>query len=125
SSELAPAEHVARAVVERVPIVLLVAIALGFDLPGARNGFALPAKLLEARAARVVEPARELALEPAVELGIGPDRDLAHERVRAGDRKRAVAPIEHSVVDEPAAQMRAVDPRRDGGVVLVRHEQRQ
>src|SRR5690606_25499788 len=122
---VAPAEHVARAVVERVPIVLLVAIALGFDLPGARYGFALAAILLEARAARGVEAARELALEPAVELGIGPDRDLAHERVRAELRQRAVAPVEHTVVDEPAAQMRAIDPRRDGGVVLVRHEQRQ
>src|SRR5690606_29927516 len=95
------------------------------DLPGARNGFALAAKLLEARAARVVEAARELALKPAVELGIRPDRDLAHERARAELRQRAVAPVEHTVVDEPAAQMRAVDPRRDGGVVLVRHEQRQ
>src|SRR5690606_758862 len=40
---VAPAEHVARAVVERVPVVLLVAVALGLDLPGARNGFALAA----------------------------------------------------------------------------------
>src|SRR5690606_12058040 len=122
---VAPAEHVARAVVERVPVVLLVTVPLGLDLPGARDRLALAAKLLEARAARVVELPRELPLEPAVELGIGPDRDLAHERVRTELRQRTVPPIEHAIVDEPAAQMRAVHPRRNGGVVLVRHEQRQ
>src|SRR5690606_15476687 len=122
---VAPAEHVARAIVERVPVVLLVAIALGLDLSGASTGLALAAKLLEPPAARPVEAARALALEPAVDLGVRPDRDLAHERVRAELRQRAVAPVEHTVVDEPATQMRAIHPCRDGGVVLVRHEQRQ
>src|SRR5690606_28403613 len=89
---VAPAEHVARAVVERVPVVLLVTVPLGLDLPGARDRLALAAKLLEARAARVVELPRELPLEPAVELGIGPDRDLAHERVRTELRQRTVPP---------------------------------
>src|SRR5690606_6318434 len=73
---VAPAEHVACAVVERMPVVLLVAIAVRLDLSRARDRLALAAKLLEARAARVVEAARELALEPRVELRIRPDRDL-------------------------------------------------
>src|SRR5690606_9904987 len=59
---VAPAEHIARAVVDRVAIVLLVTFAATLRLTRSRDRLALATEPIEIGTARVVEAARELAL---------------------------------------------------------------
>ncbi len=125
---VAPAEHVATALVDAMSIVFLVAFTRRLDQPGARDRARLAPELLDAAAARDVEAMRELPFEPGVERRIGLDGELVHERVgmqRGQVGAGVLAPDPHAEVHEPAPQVRSVDPVADKGVVRIGHEQRQ
>ena len=63
-----PAEHVTRAIVDPVAVVLLVPLASALGLTRPRDGARFPTQLFQRLAAGVVEAAGELRLEPAPEL---------------------------------------------------------
>jgi hypothetical protein len=82
-----PAEHIARAIVDTVAVVLLVPVGARLDLSGPGDRLPFAAECVEAVAAGVVEPPRQFAFEPAIEAAVGLDRDLAHE---GGGMQRAM-----------------------------------
>ena len=122
-----PAEDEAAAVVDTVPVVLLVVRRRVLDLAltgqGARGEVEVRHRLdaVEGRAAG------ELALEPRVERRL---LDLEHldehgPLVALGALVPSADVGGDTVVDEALAHVVVVDPRGDGRVVLGRHEQRE
>jgi len=79
---VAPAEHVAAAIVDAAAVVLLVAPARVLDLPVARDGARLAAELLPGVAAGDVEALAQLQFQPLVMRRFRLDAELAHQRLR-------------------------------------------
>ena len=118
-----PSENKSRAVVQPIPIVLLVALPAGLHLAARRQRSLLAAKLLHGFAAGVVEAAGEVGFQPGVEFGFRPDGELAHERARIELDHGRRAAFAHPIVDQAAAQLRAVHPFRHAGIMIVCHQQ--
>ena len=122
---IAPAEHVAAAIVDAAAVVLLVAPARVLDLTGARDGARLAAELLAGVAAGDVEALAKLLFQPLVVRRIRLDDELAHQRLRMQSRALGSLSPTHMEVHQPGAQMLAVHPVRNGLVVRVRNQQRE
>ncbi len=122
---VAPAEHVAAAVVQAVAVVLLVALARRLDLAGAGERARLAPELFGAVATGQVEALRELALEPVVQRRVGAQGQLVQQRLRIRLGHVGAPWRSAPEVHQPRAQRGAVDPRRHIGVVRIGHQQRQ
>jgi hypothetical protein len=125
---IAPAEHVAAAIIDAAAVILLVAPARVLDLPCARDGAGLATELLAAVAAGHVEALAKLLFQPLVVRRIRLDDELAHQRLRmqAGAASGLTGlPLQHMEVHQPGAEMLAVHPVRNGFVVRARDQQRE
>ncbi len=123
---VAPAQHVAAAVVDAAAVVLLVAARWVFDLAGARDGAGLAPELLIGVAAGHVKAVAQLLLQPLGVRRIRLDEELAQQRLRlrAGRALRGL-PLPHMKIHQPGTQMLALHPLRQRRVVCLGHQQRQ
>ena len=97
----------------------------GLDLPCPGDGPTLPAKLVLIHTTGQIEAAGHLPFDPGIERGVGFDLQLAHQGIGMQRRQLTPPPFTHPEVDQPAAQMRTVDPLGHRGVVAIRNQQRQ
>ena len=76
---IAPTQHIAAAVVEAVPVVLLMPLARTLDLARARDRPSLAAELVLVCATGQVKALGNFALQPGVVRRVGLDRELARQ----------------------------------------------
>src|SRR5215831_14548278 len=118
-----PSKHVARAVIEPVAVILLVALTAGLDLARPRQSLVFAPKTVDRFAAGIVKTTGQISVKPGVKRGIGADRELEHQRPRMEIRWSRRSSRPHPVIDQTASEMGALDPLGDPRIVFVRNQQ--
>ena len=114
-----------RAVIDMVAIIFFVLLGTSFDLAGQGEGAIFATELFERLTTGVVETTRQIGFQPDVERRIRSDCELSNERMWVQLGQRGRAPFTYPVVDQAAAQMGAVYPFGNAGVMIVRNQQRE
>ena len=122
---VAPAQHVAAAVLNAVAVVFFMPATGVFDLAGRGDGARLTAKLLLRGAARDVEPDAEFAFQPIVVGRVGLDGEFAHQGIAVQGRQFGGFACAHMKVNQAAPQVGAVYPFGHGFVMRIGHQKRQ
>ncbi len=120
-----PAQHVAAAVIDPVPVVLFVALARHLNLAGPGDGPGLAPKLVLGVTAGHVEAFGDLPFQPVVISRIGFDGDPTAQGIGPQGRRGSLTRRAHAEIDQAPLEVRFVHPGGHPGVVRVRHQQRQ
>jgi len=120
---VAPAQHIAAAVIDTVAVVFFVAAARVLDLAGAGDRARLAAELFLGGAAGHVETMDEFALQPIVLRRIGLDRQLAKQRIAVQFGQLYGFAWPHLEIHQASAQIGAIDPFGHRLVMRIGHQQ--